>query len=148
MLGREGLRIKEETPERMVLTGGTFMDHPVERWELEFTLGNFQRGTAYVTVPTGTAKDGRPMGDHQFDDYYHALSAQYGKSTSPGNPGEAQYIWKWTLPDPHTGDRIVRSILLSYKWGSPPVFKVQYANEAPEVSKPENSRAPVNTSDL
>lgn len=142
MLRREGVRIKEETPERIVLTGGNYTGHPVERWELEFVYEGFQRGTVYLPVPAGTAKDGRLLADHLFDDFFRALTAKYGQSSVPGNPGVSERVWEWTVADPHTGDRTVRSILLSDQWSGPLIFKVQYANRAAEVSHPAQPSSP------
>lgn len=131
MLSRDGVRGKEETPDLLIFTGGTYANQPVLRWELEFDFGHFKRGTVFLPVPPGIAKDGKPYGDHQYNDFFGALSVKYGKSVAPGNPGVAESLWTWNVPDPHSGRSTVRTVLLSYHWDSPQIFKVQYASQLP-----------------
>ena len=146
MLGREGVRLKQETPDLLVFTGGTYADRPVEHWELEFAYERFQRGTAFLTIPTGTGKDGKSLADQQFDDFFRAFKTKYGLGVSVGGEGETANLWKWTVPDPHTGNRSVISIKLSFKWSAPQVFKVQYASLPPEaLETPKPTKAPAAT---
>ena len=143
MLKREGVRVKEETPERLVLTGGKYTEYPVERWELEFALGGFYRGKVFLVIPPGKAKDGDWLADHQFNDLLRAMTLKYGQFVKPNNPGEAQGLWKWNVSDPHSGESLVRSVVLSFKWSDPQVFKVQYANQLPwDPDIPASPKAP------
>lgn len=136
MAQRAGVTIKEETPERLILQGGMFATHTVERWDLEFPGGQFRRGTVYVTIPPGNAQDGVPLRNHQFEEYCNSLTEKYGKGNKIGDGSHTECVWTWTTTDPRSSQKDTISILLFYGWG-PYVFKVQYSSKPPDpVEKP------------
>ncbi len=140
MVRPEGTNTKEETPDRIVLTGGTFETHAVERWELEFPDGHFRRGTVYVVIPYGKSKDGSLLRNKQYDDYLKRLTDKYGKGTGFGDGKHSQTTWEMTVADPRSGQKDIVSILLSYSW-EPYVFKIEYSRRAQTSAQPSPAAA-------
>ena len=136
----EGTKVKEDSPDRIVLTGGTFETHAVERWELEFPDGHFRRGTVYVVIPYGKSNDGSLLRNKQYDDYLKRLTDKYGKGTGFGDGKHSQTTWELTVADPRNGQKDMVSILLSYSW-EPYVFKIEYSRHAQTSAPPAPAAA-------
>lgn len=147
MAQHEGVTVKEESSERIVFQGGTFGSRPVDRWELEFPGGQFRRGTVYVVIPPGVAKDGASLRNHQFGDYYKSLSEKYGKVPWSGDSNHTQAMWTWTTSDRWSGQKDTVSILLAVFF-NPSDFKIQYSSEPQNPAVKPAFGKPVKTGDL
>jgi hypothetical protein len=137
MSRREGASLKRETLSKLQFEGGTFANYPVERYELEMPEGQFARGTVFIEIPSGNAKDGAPLRNHQFEDLYKSLSAKYGKGARSGDAKHTESNWSWSTTDPRSGQKRSISIRLSYSW-DPYEFVVSYSNlpATPVVHQP------------
>ena len=93
MVSPLGAIVKEDTPDRIVLTGGTFETYEVDRWELEFVNGKFAKGVVkLVQRPTRNEKGW--IDDQTFEGVRAALDKSLGKSvTRQGVPDHAEQVW-------------------------------------------------------
>jgi hypothetical protein len=124
---RPGVTLKEESPSKLLFEGGTFADYPAERYELELPDGRFSRGTVFVVIPPGKAKDGTLLRNRQFEELYKSLSSKYGKGDRFGDGKHTESNWTWPTTDARTGQKRTTAIRLSYSW-DPYEFIVSYSN--------------------
>ena len=125
---RPGLSLKKETASTLIFEGGTFADYPAERYELELSDGRFARGTVFVTIPPGKAKNGVLLRNQQFEDLYKSLSTKYGKGDRSGGDGKhTESNWSWSTTDARTGQKRTTAIRLMYSW-DPYEFTISYSN--------------------
>jgi hypothetical protein len=145
MMQRQGVSLKKEASTALQFAGGTFADYPADRYELDFPEAKFARGTVFVTIPAGNAKDGAPLRNHQFEAFFKTLSEKYGHGVRTGDGKHTEANWSWTITDARTGQKRSVSVRLSYSW-EPYEFLVTYANlpfvqAAPQpVSKPPKKK--------
>ncbi len=88
-----GAIVKEDTPDRIVLTGGTFETYPVERWELDFVSGKFTKGV--VKLVRRDVKNEKGWICEQISHaIIESLEKKYGKSGNTHDGSHTEQFWE------------------------------------------------------
>ena len=88
-----GAVVKEDTPDRIVLTGGAFETYEVDRWELEFVNGKFTKGVIQLVRHDVRNAKGW-LNDQTFDATRDAFDKKYGKSVGRTGSNHTEQVWE------------------------------------------------------
>ena len=116
-----GASIKDETPDHIVLTGGTFETYPVERWELQFVNGKFTKGIVQLVRRDERNEKGW-INDQISAAIMIALEKKYGKSV--GHPESEHNEDVWEVKD---SPEVTRKVKFYRGWRSDPRFDITYS---------------------
>ena len=132
-----GAVVKEDTPDRIVLTGGTFETYAVERWELQFVDGKFTKGV--VKLVRRDEKNAKGwICDQMWDAICPALDKKYGKSAGRGEGGHNEQIWEFK-----EASGAEKKIKFYYGWRNDPRFDITYTYKQPPAAAPAAPAQPV-----
>ena len=116
-----GAKVKEDSPDRIVLTGGTFETYPVESWELDFVSGKFTKGI--VKLVRRDEKNAKGwICDQIWDAICPALDKKYGKSVGHGGGGHNEQVWEF-----NDSLGFTKKIKFYYGWSNDPRFDITYS---------------------
>ncbi|OYV05852.1 MAG: hypothetical protein CFE26_09405 [Verrucomicrobiales bacterium VVV1] len=141
MTQRPGASLKAETELKLTYIGGTFATYPVDRYELEMFEGHLVKGKVFLVMPSGTAKNGGLLSDHQFEDLCKSLTSKYGKVPRITDGQHAESNWSWTTTNPRTRQKRTTEVRLSY-WFFRREFSISYSNlpTAPVAAESQDAK--------
>ena len=126
-----GASVKEESPDHIVLTGGTFETFAVERWEIQFVNGKFTKGIVQLVRRDERNEKGW-INDQISAAIMIALEKKYGKSV--GHPESEHNEDVWEVKD---SPEITRKVKFYRGWRSDPRFDITYSyKQSPSPATP------------
>ena len=131
MVQPAGTSVKEETPDHIVLTGGTFETFAVVRWEIQFVNGRFTKGIVQLVRHDERNEKGW-INDQISAAIMSALEKKYGKSV--GHPESEHNEDVWEVKD---SPEVTRKVKFYRGWRSDPRFDITYSyKQSPSPATP------------
>ena len=134
-----GAKVKEDSPDRIVLTGGTFETYPVESWELDFVNGRFTKGIVKLVRRDERNEKGW-VNDQISAAIMIALEKKYGRSV--GHPEGEHNEDVWEVKD---SPEVTRKVKFYRGWRSDPRFDITYSYKQSPAPATATAAAPAQT---
>lgn len=126
MAQRKDVHLTQESPDRLVLEGGTFAEQPVEHWELDFPEGKFSGATVHLSIPSKKEKGADKIRSDASEHLRQSLSEKYGNVKEDTGNFHRRSRWEWQVTDPRSGDRATVSVFLNFDWWHEEEYIVRY----------------------